>query len=252
MSRSASRDGSRPRSGTSDVLPPTIERLADDLTGGQPADGITMDIRAWLGISPRFRDFAERYRDKIRKKLRSAADRDARLDVRAELRAAHLLLADRRIQLVFEGYGSQRAGPDFTVTIGGAAPFNVEVTRLRRVPDPMAIGTVVLAKLHQLPPSVANALVIAVDGNDASAVDAGGAVRNLRTRADRKDEAFFATHGFEGTKAFYERFLRLAAVLIWVDAADGDARVGPWVNRSARIAIPERALRACVSALRAA
>jgi hypothetical protein len=251
MSRSAPRGGGRPRSRATDGLPPTIERLADDLTRGQPTDATTMDIRAWLGTSPRFRSFAEGYRDKIRKKLRSAADQDARLDVRTELRAAHLLLADRRIQLVFEGYGSQHGGPDFTATIGGAAPFNVEVTRLRRVPDPTAIGTVVLAKLHQLPPSVANALVIAVDGADALAMDIGGAVQTLRSRADRKDETFFATQGFEGSRAFYDRFLRLAAVVIWADAADGDRRAALWVNRSARIAIPERAVRACVAALRA-
>jgi len=37
--------------------------------------------------------------DRFRKKLRAAADGDALLDVHSELRVAHLLVADRRIEL---------------------------------------------------------------------------------------------------------------------------------------------------------
>ena len=60
------------------------------------------ELAGWLGTSSRFRAFAESHGAKIRKKLRSATDADARLDVRAELRVAHLLLADRRFELAFE------------------------------------------------------------------------------------------------------------------------------------------------------
>ena len=73
----------------------------------------------WLSGSKRFRAFAEAHRDKIRKKLRGAADAEARRDVRAELRVAHLLLADRHIELAFEAYGSTNRGPDFTVAYRG-------------------------------------------------------------------------------------------------------------------------------------
>jgi hypothetical protein len=40
-------------------------------------------------------------------------------------------------------------------------------------------------------------------------------------------------------------------VLVWCEGASGDARASAWTNRSARIPVPDRALRACVSCLRA-
>ena len=117
--------------------------------------------------SNRFRAFAEANRDKIRKKLRGAADDDARRDVRAELRVAHLLLADRRIELAFEAYGSTKRGPDFTVTFRGERSFNVEVTRPRRAPDAASLGGPLLAKIRQLPPSGPNAVLLAVENGEA-------------------------------------------------------------------------------------
>jgi hypothetical protein len=77
------------------------------------------------------------------------------------------------------------------------------------------------------------------------------ATRAVRARADRKDEAFFVARGFDGTRGFYERYLRLGAVLVWCEGAAGDARAALWLNRSARIALPERAARACLLCLRA-
>jgi hypothetical protein len=77
------------------------------------------------------------------------------------------------------------------------------------------------------------------------------ATRALRHRADAKDEAFFVSRGFEGTRGFYDRYLRLGAVVVWCEAAIGDARVAPWSNRSARIQVPERAMRASILCLRA-
>ena len=168
-----------------------------------------------------------------------------------ELHAAQLLLADRRITLEFEPHGSGRGGPDFAITLAGAPSFNVEVTRLHRRPDRTAIGGVLLAKLRQLPPSVANILLISVASEHAGAVDVTGAVQRLRLRADGKDETFFARRGFDGTRAFYERFLRLGAVLIWCESNDGEARAAAWVNRSARIAVDDRGLGACLASLRA-
>jgi hypothetical protein len=204
----------------------------------------------WLADAPRFRSFAEAHRDKIRKKLRHATDAAALRDVRAELQAARLLLADRRFELAFEAYGSGKGGPDFTVTYRGTTTFNLEVTRLHRVPDATRFGESLLAKLRQLPPSLSNVLVVAIEGDTAEALDVAATVRGLRARADAKDEAFFARRGFEGTREFYERYLRLAAVIVWCEGATGDARAAMWTNRSARIALPERAARACVKVLR--
>ena len=233
------------------TAPSAVERLAHYLFDRVPTDPLADEVAGWLAGSSRFRAFAEANRDKIRKKLRGAADVEARRDVRAELRVAHLLLADRRIELAFEAYGSTKRGPDFTVTFRGERSFNLEVTRPRRAPDAAGVGGPLLAKIRQLPPSVPNAVLLAVESGDAEALDVAAAVRSLRDRADAKDETYFATRGFKGTREFYERYLRLGGVLVWSEAAIGDARAATWENRSARIALPERAVRACVVCLRA-
>jgi len=229
----------------------TAERLAHHLLDGAPADPIGDEITAWLAASSRFRVFADAHRDKIRKKLRTATEAEARRDVRAELRVAHLLLADRRIELAFEAQGSAQGGPDFTVTYRGERGFNLEVTRLHRAPTDAVHGGPLLAKLRQLPPSVPNVVLVAIEGDSARAFDIAGATRALRARADAKDEAFFASRGFAGTRSFYQRYLRLGAVLAWCEGAAVDDRAVTWTNRSARIAVPERAVRACLASLRA-
>jgi hypothetical protein len=227
-----------------------VERLVRDLHDRGPADPFSAELLAWLADSPRFRAFAEAHRDKIRKKLRGAGDGAALRDVRAELRTAWLLLADRRIELAFEAYGSGKAGPDFTVTFRNARSFNLEVTRPHRTPEAGGLAATVLAKLRQLPPSVPNALLIAIEGDTAGAFDLDAAARALRARADTKDEAFFVTRGFDGTRGFYERYLRLSAVFVTAEGASGDARATLWFNRSARIVMPERPARAALAALR--
>ena len=125
------------------------------------------------------------------------------------------------------------------------------MTRLRGAPSAARFGGPILAKLHQLPPSTPNAVLVAIDGAGADALDVAATARALRARADAKDEAFFARRGFAGTRDFYERFLRLGAVLVWCDEAAGEARAAMWSNRSARIPLPERAARSCLLALRA-
>jgi hypothetical protein len=229
-----------------------IDRLTDHLLHGADDDSMGGELADWLAGSARFRAFAELHRDKIRKKLRGATDDEARRDVRAELSVAHALLADRRIELAFEAYGSGRGGPDFSVTYRGERVFNLEVTRLRRPPSAASDTRVLLTKLRQLPPSVPNAVLIAFDGNDAAALGVPEAIRLLRARADDKDETFFIARGFAGTRAFHERYLRLGAVIGWCEAAAGEARASLWINRSARIPLPERAQRACLARLRGA
>jgi hypothetical protein len=228
-----------------------VERLAHGLLDHAAADPMAEELVAWLAGSARFRAFAEAHRDKIRKKLRSATDAEARRDVRAELRVAHLLLADRRIELAFEAYGSTKGGPDFTVSFRAERIFNLEVTRLRGAPGAAGHGGQLLAKLRQLPPSVPNAVLVAIEGDSAEAFDVAAAIRGLRARADAKDDPFFASRGFKGTRDFYQHLLRLGGVLVWCEGAAGNARVTLWSNRSARIALPERAARACLARLRA-
>jgi hypothetical protein len=229
--------------------PPTVERLVEHLFDGAAAEQLARELGSWLAGSSRFRGFAEAHRDKIRKKLRGATDAEARRDVRTELRVAHLLLADRRMELAFEAYGSAGRGPDFTMSFRGERDSNVEVTRLRRAPDEAGQGGQLLAKLRQLPPGVPNLLIVAVEGADAAAFDVAAATRALRSRADAKDEAFFVRRGFRGTRGFYDRFLRLGAVIGWAEGAPAERRAAAWTNGSARLPLPERALRACLACL---
>ena len=227
----------------------TVEQLASYLSdGGQDAG--TEELTGWLAESARFRSYAELYRAKIRKKLRTAAEVEARRDVRAELLAARLLLADPRIELEFEAYGSGKGGPDLTIAYRGKRSFNLEVTRLQRVPGETDLGSTLLAKLRQLPPSVPNAVLVAIGGTSAEALDVAAAAKALRSRADAKDEEFFTRRGFDDARSFYDRYLRLGGVLVWCEGAVGDARAALWSNRSARIPLPERDARAVLRCLR--
>lgn len=225
------------------------ERLSAHLLGELIHAPLGIEIDGWLA-EPRFRQFADTYRDKIRKKIRSAADQETRLDVRAELRVAHLLLRDRRFDVEFEAYGSQRGGPDFTVTYRSVHRLNVEVTRLRRRPDLTGVAASILAKLRQLPPGVPNALLLSVGEGDAASIDVAGAVKVLREHAEAGDEAFFSERGFVGTRAFHERHRRLGGVYVLAEAA-GPGAAELWINRSARIPLDPKASRDALRAIRA-
>ena len=227
-----------------------VEKLAGHLLDRERQDPLTEELTMWLAGSARFRGFAEAHRAKIRKKLRTAADGEALRDVRTELQVARLLLLDKRIELAFEAYGSGKLGPDLTVTFRGRRSFNLEVTRMRRMPDATGLVASLLAKLRQLPPSSPNAVLVAIGGSTAEALDLVAATRALRARADAKDQTFFTRRGFAGTREFYERYLRLSGVLVWCEGATGDARAPLWINRSARIPLPGPDVRAAVRSLR--
>lgn len=229
-----------------------VERLVGYLFDGTADDMLAAELAGWLERSARLRAFVETHRDKVRKKLRGAPDEEARRDVRAELLVAARLLADRRIELAFEAYGVGKPGPDFTVTFRGAPAFNLEVTRLRRPPEgPNALTGLLLAKLRQLPTGAANALLVVVPGTSAEALDAAGAARALRARADAKDDGYFAERGLTNARGFYDRYLQLGGVLGFSEEAVGEARAALWLNGSARRALPEAAARACLICLRA-
>ncbi len=230
-------------------MSPTLQRLLEHLLDAPGPDAALEDLPTWLAASPRFRDFAQANRDKIRKKLRGAIATDARLDVRAELRVAALVLADRRIELTFEAYGVGRRGPDFTATFRAGRPFNIEVTR-RHATATAGLEAPILVKLRQLPPSVANILVVAMDPSDG-APDPTPVLRDLQDRADHHDDAFFVTRGLADAAAFYAGLRRLAAVVVWVEHAEPGRRLSTWVNAGARIPVPLPTLRALEAALRA-
>ena len=223
----------------------TIGQLAADLTAQPFGD----ELAEWLAGLPRFRAFADLHRDKIRKKLRLATNPDALLDVRTELLVARLLLADRHVEIAFEPGGATRGGPDFAVTYRGGRAVNLEVTRPRRTDALAGPARPILVKLRQLPPGAPNVLLLAVPTGAAVTWDVAGALRKVRALADAKDERFFTSRGFAGTRDFYDRFLRLGAVVIWSEPATAPGLAQAWTNGSGRIPVPDRALRACLAAL---
>lgn len=194
-----------------------VDRLAGYLVDASPA---SVTLVAWLEASPRFRAFAETNRDKVRKKLRGAADPAALRDVLAELDVARRLLANPRIDLAYEAYGAGKRGPDFTVTFRAAHRFNLEVTRPRSGDD---LAGAVLAKLPQLPAHLANVVLVFLDAPTDDFVEA---MRTLKSRADGRP------------------YQRLTGVL----AAVPDGALA-WPNPEARRPLPEGAETACLRAL---
>ena len=227
---------------------PTIRRLVAYLVDDAEPEPELAELPDWLAASPRFRSFAETNRDKIRKKMRGATSPEARLDVRAELRVAAFVLADRRFELAFEAYGAGRRGPDFTATFRAGRPFNIEVTRRRPPVGEAALEPAILAKLRQLPPSASNVLVVAVDGA-SSAPNPDPVLRELRTHADRHDDAFFVARGLLDAATYLAGLLRLAVVIASAERAAPAARTAAWTNAGARIPLPEPTRRALLAAL---
>ena len=201
--------------------------------------GLQVELAHWLENNARFRDFVAAHRDKIRKKLSNPDDEDHRLDVRAELYLAHVLLQDRRFDVAFEAYGAGRVGPDLTVTYRANQRFNLEVTRMRaRSESTDLIGrltNVIAGKLRQLPGDAPNALAIAESGATTDAV--GAAMARLKTLIDAQDAVFFERRGLQTSRDAHAQWLRLSGVLL---LESGEIQL----NREARRAIPSEAVAA--------
>src|SRR3989442_6319212 len=107
----------------------------DELIGylfGPDRSSLATEVGPWLSASPRFRSFAEIYRDKIRKKARGLRDDEGRRDLAFELAVALRLLDERRFAVEYEPYRVGQRGPDFRGTFQTHTRFNVEVRPLRQ------------------------------------------------------------------------------------------------------------------------
>ena len=223
---------------------PTIP--VDDLLAylfGGAHSSLAAEVRSWVVASPRFRAFAETYRDKIRKKARGLRDDESRRDLSFELGIARRLLEERRFTVEYESYGMTKRAPDFRVTFRTNARFNVEVRRLRQAPtsgvpaDPGRLIRAVCDKLGQLPPAMINVLVLGADG-PASAADAlAPAMLWLQDRAAQRDEVVFQQRGFTGAKDFLRHYQRLSGAL-WLAGEPGALGTDLWRNPQARHPLP--------------
>ncbi len=205
---------------------------------------LATEVGPWLVASPRFRAFAETYRDKIRKKVRGLRDDEGLRDLAFELAIAVRLLEERRFALEYESYGAGQRAPDFRVTFRGRVPFNVEVRRLRRPAptpdapaDPGPLIRAVCDKLGQLPPAMINVLALGAEGASSAAEGLAPAMRQLEDRAAQKDEALFRQRGFKGARDFLRHYRRLSGAL-WVAGEPGARGASLWRNPQARHPLP--------------
>lgn len=207
---------------------PVIDLLTYIFTNTQLP--LAVQFGHWVHSSPRFRTFAETYRDKIRKKVRGITEAEGYRDLQAELATAYLLVLERRFLVEYEKYGvGKQRGPDFSITYKTHIRFDVEVTRLRRLrgdqsqageagttPEPGKLVNTLCAKLEQLPPSMINILVLAANDAPYSGDDLASGLRSavmlLQERVERKDDEFFIRRGFLGARDFLKHYSRLSAV----------------------------------------
>lgn len=201
---------------------------------------LAVQFAQWVQASPRFRAFSETYRDKIRKKVRGITEAEGYRDLQAELSTAFFLVQERRFMVEYEKYGmGKQRGPDFSVTYKTHTRFDLEVTRLRVAviagPEPGKLANTLCVKLAQLPPSMINVLVLAVDDalpdGDGPSTSSGQALesglRLLQERAESKDDEFFTRRGFLNARDFLKHYSRLSAIRLTMPNAPPVLRLQP-------------------------
>ena len=212
---------------------------------------LVAEAGTWLATSPRFRAFAETYRDKIRKKVRGLRDDEAKRDLAFELAVALRLVEEARFTVEYESYGVGRRAPDFRVTFRTRHRFNVEVRRLRgSAPGaPIESGRFIRAvcdKLGQLQPAMINVLVLGADGPSSEPDPVGAAMAWLQDRAAAKADTLFVERGFGGTRDFLRHYQRLSGALWLSGEQDGPANL--WRSGQARHPVPPDLARALINA----
>ncbi|HEX2906064.1 MAG TPA: hypothetical protein VHO69_04345 [Phototrophicaceae bacterium] len=208
------------------------------------------EFAAWVRASKPFRAFAEDYRGKIRKKLRTVQDADALKDLRLELEIAYRLVGEKRFTVKYEqsGVGKQRA-PDFQLLFRENTPLNVEVTRLRFTGGPSVAGERPIVyklmetmgdKVGQMAPGMINVLLIGVE-IPVVAADLAAAGKQIKLLADQKQEAFFTRRGFANAADFLRQYAHLSAVIArrTDSAASQSEALLIWLNPNARHPLPK-------------
>jgi hypothetical protein len=217
------------------------------LFSGQP-HLLSPTLLGWMETSSRFTAFIETYRDKVRKKIRTAPDPESALDLLGELEIAYCLLSDRRLAVTYEPYASaKRRGPDFAVTYRTNLVFNLEVARLRAEEGPPDLPRVqerilriLLDKLGQMQPGMPNLLTIHSQAELTRTLDLSSFMQALKLRVEARDPSFYAAGRSSGRYSspadFYKDFLRLSGILLWAPGAQ------LWVNKQARPLLEEKVL----------
>ena len=230
--------------------PPASPKLIDDLLNylfdGQ-SHPLAAPIATWLGDSRRFTHFANTFRDKIRKKLRTMQEPERLQDLQLELETAYLLLRERSLDLVYESQLGRIRFPDFEVTFTTRLTFMVEVTRLRTPARPALIPDVseriadaMCDKLGQFPPQRSNVLLVGMDGPCPIPADLHAALLRIQQRAERNDATLLEQHGFRDRTDFFRQYQRLSEILVRGSQLQADEPVIAWVNPQAKYPLPSK------------
>jgi hypothetical protein len=243
-------------------LPNAIGSLITEIFGSGALNGASLDSVAyplalemadWMGTSKRFREFAETYRDKIRKKVRTIHDPEGLRDLQCELAIAYCLLQEPRFSVQYElRSASQQRAPDFTILFKAHLPFYLEVTRLHTKPrdtssapsgEDARLANTLCEKLGQMQQGAINVLAVMAEDQTYEEADVVATTRSLLMRAANKDEAYFARHGFGDSRDFLHQYQRLSGMLLiagWQRGAEPHTLV--WENNQARHPIPSALL----------
>ncbi len=240
------------------------DNLLNYLFGGQ-SNLLVQPMTMWLASSRRFAAFVTTFRDKIRKKLRTAQDLNSLFDLQLELETAYLLLQERGLNLEYEPERSRGTrSPDFAVTFTTSLTFMVEVTRVQAdlkslvgetheqapAPSPetsLAISALgarladaAASKLSQLLPHHSNILLVAIEGTRLTPGDIRNAMLSLQQRAERNDTSFLQGHGFHDRADFFEHYQRLSQVLVRGLHFEATKSMVAWINPQAKHPLPSR------------
>lgn len=239
------------------------EDLLNYLFDGQ-SNILVQPMASWLASSRRFVAFATTFRDKIRKKVRTAGDEKSLLDLKLELETAYLLLQERALSAEYEPEQAKGIrSPDFAVTFTTSFTFMLEVTRVqaelkdmvgeapeqRRTPparglaiSPLGVrlSDAVASKLRQLLPQRSNVLLVGIEATPFTPRDVRDAMLHARQRAERNDPAFLQGHGFHNRADFFRHHGRLAEVIVRGTRFEEARSMVTWINPQAKHPLPSR------------
>ena len=235
------------------ISPTAVRQLLTELFDGQRSV-LTPSFEQWLTTSKAFAAFAQRYQQKIRKKIRICRDTDERYNLYCELRTAYILLQSPRYDVAYEPAGL-RAGrsADFAVSLQERTLFHVEVTRLRggqgegdtplenQQRSARRLTDVVCDKFGQFSPTAPTLLWMWHETPALHTVDIGALLVELKRRAEQRDPELFARHGFAKPADFIQHYQRLSAILLLNlrEPTDNNPSV-LWHNRDARHPLPTK------------
>lgn len=203
---------------------------------------IAARLGEWIETSSRYQAFIDEHRDKVRKKVRVAADSDALLDLLFELRVPYLLLKDSRFEVRYEPYAAGKTkGPDFAVTFRTNFTFNAESTHVRGLNEAQdevdqRFVDVVSGKLRQMLPNIANVIFIATP-HILDETNLASHMVWMRGKADNNDEKFLLRQRFSSPADFFKFHNRVSAIYVYDSA--GEAGHAVWFNPQAKATLPD-------------